>query len=151
MRCAGGSSWASLVVLAGGVVAAVVGAVIGREYFPSWAQHLVTLTQAYTGVLRSRGSLLHIGGPLLASNIVTIGSFIMATRALGMDVGWWDATIVLQGMVLASIIPISIGGWGLREGAAILLFGHTGVGANNAMAVAVLFGLVLTTIGVVGA
>ena len=141
---------ASAIVLLGGVGAVVAGAVLKNEWFPSWAQHLVTLTQSFTRVVRSRGGFLHLGGTLLASTVATIGSFIMVARALGVGVDWWNAMIILQGMVLASIIPVSIGGWGVREGVAILLFANIGIGANEATAVAILFGLALTAIGLVG-
>jgi hypothetical protein len=39
----------------------------------------------------------------------------------------------------------------LREGVAILLFAKVGVAATEATAVAVLFGLVLTAVGLIGA
>jgi hypothetical protein len=59
--------------------------------------------------------------------------------------------MVIQGMVLVSMLPISVGGWGLRESAAVLLFAPLGVDAAHAMAVSVIFGLVLTVLGAFGA
>jgi uncharacterized membrane protein YbhN (UPF0104 family)/SAM-dependent methyltransferase len=143
-------SLVSAVVLAGGAVAAVAGAVFRRDWFPLWAHHLVTLTQAFTQVLRSRRALPHLGGTLLASAILTVASFMVVARALAIDIDWWSAMIILMGMVLASVIPVSIGGWGIREGVAILLFASIGLGPNEATAVAVLFGLVLTIVGLSG-
>jgi hypothetical protein len=68
-----------------------------------------------------------------------------------MNIAAWDAAIVIQGMVLVSVLPISVGGWGLRESAAILPFAPLGVYAAHSMAVSVLFGLVLTLRGGFGA
>jgi glycosyltransferase 2 family protein len=141
---------ASAIVLLGGVGAAVAGAVLKDEWFSGWAQHLVTLTQSFTRVVRSRNGFFYLGGTLLASTVATVGSFIMVARALGVGVDWWNGMIILQCMVLASIIPVSIGGWGVREGVAILLFAGIGIGANEATAIAILFGLVLTAVGLVG-
>ena len=54
-------------------------------------------------------------------------------------------------MVLVSVLPISVGGWGLRESAAVILFSPFGVDAAHSMAVSVLFGLILTLLGGFGA
>jgi len=51
-------------------------------------------------------------------------------------------------LLLAHVFPISIGGWGVREAAAVALLGLTGVDATSALLVSVMFGalLVLATL-----
>jgi hypothetical protein len=51
-------------------------------------------------------------------------------------------------LLLAHILPISIGGWGVREAAAVALLGMTGVDATSALLVSIMFGvrLVLATL-----
>ena len=141
---------AALVVL-GGVATTIVGALIKTTWLPSWAVPLCALVQSFSQVTRTREAMTQILSALFLSNIATIASFALCARALGIHTTWWDATVILQGMTMASILPVSIGGWGVREGAAIVLFSSIGVGASAAAAVSILFGLVLTAIGLVGA
>ena len=51
---------------------------------------------------------------------------------------------------LFSIIPISFGGWGVREGAAFVLYPASGVEIETALAVSVLFGVVMIIVGLIG-
>jgi uncharacterized membrane protein YbhN (UPF0104 family) len=53
-------------------------------------------------------------------------------------------------MTLSTFIPISIGGWGVREGAALLAFGLFGTPPEDALAISILFGLVYSVIGLFG-
>jgi hypothetical protein len=46
-------------------------------------------------------------------------------------------------VILMMIVPISIGGWGVREGAFIFLLGHLGVSSAESFLLSVLFGLTL--------
>jgi len=71
-----------------------------------------------------------------------IAVFVIAGAALGVEIpsiGW--ITIVPM-VLLAMLIPISIGGWGLREGAAAALFPLVGIDASLALAIAILYGLI---------
>lgn len=71
-----------------------------------------------------------------------IAVFVVAGTALGVEIpsiGWF--TIVPM-VLLAMLIPISIGGWGLREGAAAALFPLVGIDASLALAIAILYGLI---------
>ena len=45
--------------------------------------------------------------------------------------------------VLAQVLPISIGGWGVREAAAITLFPMTGIDATSALLVSIMFGILI--------
>jgi glycosyltransferase 2 family protein len=135
----------------GATAAAGLGAVIEKSYLPSWLGPVVTLLQTFTTLLRSHERMIRIAGYMLISNGLTILSFWMCCRSLGIGLNFWDAGIILQGMVLAATIPVSIGGWGLREGAAVALFAGLGIGGAEAVGAAVLLGGVLTCLGIFGA
>ena len=57
----------------------------------------------------------------------------------------------MQGVTLATVLPASVGGWGLREGAAVLLMAPLGFASSQATALSILFGLLITALGLVGA
>jgi glycosyltransferase 2 family protein len=71
-----------------------------------------------------------------------IAVFVIAGAALGITIptiGWFT---VVPMVLLAMLIPITIGGWGLREGAAAVLFPIVGIDASLALAIAILYGLI---------
>jgi len=53
-------------------------------------------------------------------------------------------------VLLLSLLPISIAGWGVREGAMIACLGLVGVDAASAFAVSALFGLTSVVVGLPG-
>jgi glycosyltransferase 2 family protein len=53
-------------------------------------------------------------------------------------------------LVEISVLPISVAGWGLREGAAGFLFGAVGLDAERAVTASVAFGLLALLVGMVG-
>lgn len=61
--------------------------------------------------------------------------------ALGLNVSVKDCLVLVPVVVLAAAIPISVGGWGVRESAIVVLFGTVGVSSGNALALSVLFGV----------
>jgi glycosyltransferase 2 family protein len=142
----------SIVVVAGAAFAVVLGAFsIPRWALIERAGPLLALLRAYSGCMRSYSCLARVLICLVLSTGTYVVSFFFCARALDVHIGAWDATIVIQGMALVSILPISIGGWGLRESAALMLFAPLGVDATHALAVSVLFGLVLTVLACGGA
>ena len=79
----------------------------------------------------------------LASAVAIAGyalTFVIAARASGISLSAWRliplALLVMLGMVLPSI-----GGWGIREGAAAWVFAAAGLGADQGVATAVCYGL----------
>ena len=66
-----------------------------------------------------------------------------------------ETDLVLLGAIFAlinlfSIVPISFGGWGIREGVAFTLYPIFGVKIEMALAVSILFGVVMLTVGLIG-
>ena len=48
------------------------------------------------------------------------------------------------------MLPISIAGWGIREGAMIIGLGFIGVGSENAFALSLLYGFLMLAISMPG-
>ena len=70
-------------------------------------------------------------------------SFVVFLLASGLDlpITFFDCLILVPPVVLATTVPISIGGWGIREGAMITAFGLIGVPAEGALVLSILVGL----------
>jgi uncharacterized membrane protein YbhN (UPF0104 family) len=80
--------------------------------------------------------LLSVAGHL---NMV-IAAWLIAC-ALGLGFTFADCIVLIPLTVLAATLPISVGGWGVRESAAITLFGLVGISNSDALAMSLLLGL----------
>ena len=65
----------------------------------------------------------------------------LIVRGLNLGASLADCIILAPLVVLAAMLPISVGGWGVREGASILLFGLVGLSQAEAFALSAIFGL----------
>jgi uncharacterized protein (TIRG00374 family) len=58
--------------------------------------------------------------------------------------------ILIPPVILISMVPISIGGWGIREGTMVVAFAYAGMARSEALAVSVLLGLAMLVLGAAG-
>ena len=77
---------------------------------------------------------------ILAYLNISITVWVIAL-ALGLNVSATDCLVLVPVVLLASTIPISVSGWGIRESAIVVLFGTVGVSSGHALTLSVLFGI----------
>lgn len=70
--------------------------------------------------------------------------FVAGFHTIAPSIDYWHLAAASAIISFAASMPISLGGWGLRELAAIYVFGKLGVAASDAVAVAVMIGLLST-------
>lgn len=75
------------------------------------------------------------------AQLLTVGTVFVLAQGLGLPLPFADSLALVPAVVLATFFPLSFAGWGVREGAAVLLLGFAGLGADAALAVSVLLGL----------
>ena len=66
--------------------------------------------------------------------------FWLLARGQGLPFGEVDAIAVVPLVLLISMAPIAVGGWGLREGFVVLLLGASGIGREDALILSLSFG-----------
>ena len=71
-------------------------------------------------------------------------------KAIGVSVGLLIGAAVIPAAMAVAMIPVGINGYGLREGAYILLFGMFGISKEEAFAVSVLFALLVALCSLYG-
>jgi uncharacterized membrane protein YbhN (UPF0104 family) len=84
----------------------------------------------------------------LASVLVVAGhtaTFVIAARVAGCTAPLGELVALLMVVQTAMVIPLSIGGWGLREGAAAWTFAAAGLGAATGVTVATLYAVLMLT------
>jgi uncharacterized membrane protein YbhN (UPF0104 family) len=82
----------------------------------------------------------------LASVLVVAGhtaTFVIAARVAGCTAPLGELVALLLVVQTVVVIPLSIGGWGLREGAAAWAFAAAGLGAANGVTVATLYAVIM--------
>jgi uncharacterized membrane protein YbhN (UPF0104 family) len=83
---------------------------------------------------------------VLASVLVVAGhtaTFVIAARVAGSTAPVGELVALLMVVQTAMVIPLSIGGWGLREGVAAWAFGAAGLGATTGVTVATLYAVLM--------
>ncbi|MCT4334841.1 flippase-like domain-containing protein [Paracoccus sp. YLB-12] len=123
----------SIAVLAALIVARASGRVAAT------VRQAVSLGLLAPGVL-PRQILLSLGTVL-----ANIAAFALAARATGSTLPPLTALILIPPILFAMMIPISVAGWGIREGAAAAIFPLAGLGAGAGLAASVAFGLLFLT------
>jgi uncharacterized membrane protein YbhN (UPF0104 family) len=78
-------------------------------------------------------------------------AFVAVARALGSTLPLSTLLPLIAPVLLVMMLPVTVAGWGLREGAAALLWGLTGLSAAEGIAIAVAYGLVFFVAALPGA
>jgi uncharacterized membrane protein YbhN (UPF0104 family) len=83
---------------------------------------------------------------VLASVLVVAGhtaTFVIAARVAGSTAPLGELVALLMVVQTATVIPLGIGGWGLREGAAAWAFAAAGLGAATGITVTTLYAVIM--------
>ncbi|MEL7151292.1 MAG: lysylphosphatidylglycerol synthase transmembrane domain-containing protein [Pseudomonadota bacterium] len=120
---------APLVLWAASGIGGAIGRAIGRLH------ELLTKTLTQRDVL-PRQVALSIG-----TAMCNLAAFAFCARAVGVELSLVAVTALVPVILFTMLIPISISGWGLREGAAAALFPLVGASASGGLASSVAFGL----------
>lgn len=79
----------------------------------------------------------------LVNHVILVAMLYALARGLHIKVGFVECLVLMPPVVLISMLPISFAGWGVREGAMIAALGFVGVPPGEAIALSVIFGLIL--------
>jgi uncharacterized membrane protein YbhN (UPF0104 family) len=89
-------------------------------------------------------------GLSLGTALCNIAAFACAAAAVGASLPLPAALALVPLVLLAMVVPLGFGGWGLREGAAAALLPLAGTAPSEALAASVAFGLVFLGASVPG-
>ena len=82
--------------------------------------------------------------------LLNVGVVWFVAQEVGINADLIGCLVIVPIALLISFIPISIAGWGLREGAMVAGFAYVGVSATDAVFLSVTLGLCTTTVGLIG-
>ena len=109
---------------------------------------------AFAGDVRKVFLTPSIAGPLMFWAVLGhINLSIMVwvlSIGIGVDINLVDCLALFPLVLLIQTLPISIAGWGVREGAMVEVFAMVGVSAGGALAVSLLFGIIAAIMSIPG-
>jgi glycosyltransferase 2 family protein len=122
-----------------------------RPTFASLHRRLVSLHQNIWAFAKSpiKSALVFVWATF--NQLLPVAATSIFAVDLGIDVGLKDIALVVFIASIATTIPISIAGWGIREGLVVFLFGLEGVNPQSAFAISILFGAAQTLSSAPGA
>ena len=102
---------------------------------------------------RPRPLVLYFSQMLWSAGVqfLSIMAFACGGHAIGLNLSWWVYFIASGPIFLLAALPVSIGGWGTREAAAVVTLGIFGAPRDLAIASAILYGLFAALQGLLGA
>jgi glycosyltransferase 2 family protein len=120
------------------------------ERFASLIREVWSALRGWAGSAKLIAWLLGLGVAYGASGVLV---FVLVGKAVGVELSFSLVVAVTPVVLVAMLIPVSIGGLGVREGGFVLLLGEAGVSAAEATLVSLLSAaaILLATAAVVAA
>jgi len=99
------------------------------------------VSSEFEAVLRSKAKACLILGLAVSAHLLSMAIFYIFARDVGAQISFLQVCYLAPFPLLAAFLPISVGGWGVREGAMVVAFGLIGVPEATSLSVSILFGL----------
>jgi uncharacterized membrane protein YbhN (UPF0104 family) len=130
-------------ILAVVTIASLVGLSRFNRLSPHWRIFgpFIKIAEHLRVVVRARRALATV---LMAALFCAVSQSLIVYligRGLNIQISLIDYLALVPLIVLLTTLPVSLGGWGIREGAMVALFGVAGLPAADALALSVLYGL----------
>ncbi len=149
-------SLAAIVLVMAGMVAVGLTALVLIDRAP-WvaglthpmAIHLRALSSNLRGALTHRGALEALGHSV-AVHLCTIAATLVFAAALSVPVHPLDALAIMPFTITAMALPVSLAGWGVREGSMVAGFALFGMVGEDALLISLLIGVSVTLMALPG-
>ena len=142
------------VVLGLGVVASIVLFSIASvpKGLRRWAivRGVTQLSSAFRKMVRRPSVGVSVLGLSILGHVIIVSAIYAIVSGLDLPVGFVDCLVLVPAVMLLATVPISIAGWGVREGAMVTAFALVGASASGAVTVSILFGVTMIAIGLPG-
>src|SRR5690606_26909718 len=122
------------------------------QFLQRWAptRHLAATASVAVGILRTPRAMLRIFGLSFLIHGLTAVIAWCAARSVGAQLPLVYALFLVLPVILIATVPISVAGWGVREGAMVAAFGYAGLSPDDGLIVSLLFGASYLAIGAIG-
>jgi uncharacterized membrane protein YbhN (UPF0104 family) len=137
--------------LAGGVGFLLLG-VLPWPWLKRWwgTHHLHACSRIADGVLFSAKHGPKVTALSLAVHVLTAVIAWCVVKSIAAPIGFGEVFQLVPPVVLITMLPISIAGWGVREATMGLAFGYAGLATTEGVNVSLLYGAVSFIVGALG-
>jgi glycosyltransferase 2 family protein len=121
--------------------------IISAEALPrawqSWraVRALTRLAADTRSVLFTPGIAAAVLGLSVVALANMVGCILLFSHAVAYPLTPLDAAMLIPPVILASVLPISLGGWGSREFAMIAAFATVGIPSSASLVISIMFGI----------
>ncbi|MEM9607411.1 MAG: lysylphosphatidylglycerol synthase transmembrane domain-containing protein [Actinomycetota bacterium] len=154
LRLGAATVWAAIVSIGALAVLALLLLAVGppsgaplRGRLQRWGS---TLRSSLHAVRLRPGSAIEPLVLSVASTLMLVAAGYLAARALGIGLSPTAAMAILPVVLMIQVIPIGIGGLGLREGALVVLLAPLGIAAAQAVVLGLAIHALSATVGLLG-
>lgn len=141
----------TLLLMAGGMIGILVVSYLTKlrwfNAYPKLAILKTMLERLYRAFSTCRTLLL--ASSLLIPLLAMLG-FFATGWALGLRYDLITYFVIVPPAILLTVIPVSLAGWGVREGALVALFSYIGADKATVLTMSVLYGLTLIIVSLPG-
>jgi uncharacterized membrane protein YbhN (UPF0104 family) len=99
---------------------------------------------------RDRMGALTILGLSVSIQVMNVVILYVIARFLSMEISFFNALILLPPVLFMSMLPISVAGWGVREGAMVVALKMIEIPAHQSLALSICFGLCALAVSLPG-
>lgn len=126
-----------------------------RWSFPAldrWAvvDKLKTVSRDFQSFLRPSGVVAGAWLSSGAQHVFRVGALVCLAAGLGLAIPFELLFALTPAALLVAMVPVSFGGWGVRELTFIYFLGTAGVSAEAALSLSVAYGLLRIFVGAIG-
>jgi uncharacterized membrane protein YbhN (UPF0104 family) len=132
----------SIIGLVAGGLMTLYGLKFMRAKLPLFLRSIINFSEAISLILSHKtDALIIFTTSLIAAFCLIMGAFLLSL-GIGLDLTLFQIFVSIPLVIIVSAIPISFAGWGLREGAMVVILSIYGVPKEEALALSLLFGIV---------
>jgi uncharacterized membrane protein YbhN (UPF0104 family) len=110
-------------------------------------RHLHACSVIANRVLFDRSTGPYIGALSFFAHVLTVGAAWSVARSISVEVSFMNLFLLVPPVLLITMIPISVAGWGVRETAMMVAFGYAGLPQAGGVNISLLFGAVTFLVG----
>lgn len=120
--------------------------------FTRWsiAKFAISLSEGMWKISKNPAFVAKVIAVSLVSQLAQVGAIFVIAVSIGVEMSVWQAVLLVPPILFVSMMPISIAGWGVREGAMAFGLGLISIPTEQAFAVSILFGGMAVGVGVFG-
>lgn len=114
------------------------------------SRFLLSISSQLQDVMRGLSNTSMQTGLSIVIHILSMMNIFLIGRSVGLGYDIVTFTIIVPPVILLTLVPVSLAGWGVREGAMIGLFTLIGADQSIVLSMSILYGIVLVVASLPG-